>query len=250
MSVGVAPFDDRGCGQGTWSSGASQSKGRGRRRKATIRMRTRRCVATEAGRDSEFGGGRGQRCEGGAQLLPRGGGRVKAAEELPWPDSRVFSAPDRPEPAGFATDSVIWSVQILPRRTAGAAPRAESGHSFALGPCDGQRCEPVSRAGPFSRKPGSPVAARKGRCRGCREWYGAVHGPDGPIPGGEGSPKSPRGWSPAGRRAAPCARTSGGRGRRGCGTNVRPRASPPPPGPAGRPRSGRHGAHRAADGER
>ena len=131
-----------------------------------------------------------------------------------------------------------------------AAPRAESGHSFALGPCDGQRCEPVSRAGPFSRKPGSPVAARKGRCRGCREWYGAVHGPDGPIPGGEGSPKSPRGWSPAGRRAAPCARTSGGRGRRGCGTNVRPRAAPPPPGPAGRPRSGRHGAHRAADGER
>ena len=112
-------------------------------------MGTRRGVATEAGRDREFGGGRGLRSEGGAQLLPRGGGRVKAAEELPWPDSRVFSAPDRAEPAGFAPDSVIWAVRVLPLRTAGRLRGPNRGTPPRLGGAMGSGVSPSAGLGRF-----------------------------------------------------------------------------------------------------
>lgn len=100
-----------------------------------------------------------------------------------------------------------------------AALRTESGHSFAPGPRDGlsmgSDMSPVSRAGPFPGGRFPRLLRAKGRCRRQpgvvwgRSWAGR------PIPGGEVR-KSSGGWSPAGRRAAaPCARTSGGRGRSG-----------------------------------
>ena len=158
--------------------------------------------------------GEGEAGEGGElQLLPEGRSRVKAAEELPWPDSRVFSAPDRPGTGRFAPDSVIWAVRVLPRGTAGRLRGQNRGTPSRLGHAMGSDASPSAGLGRF---PGSRVP----RLPRARAGAGAAGSGMGPFMGR--TAPSPVAKVPGSLREAGVLREGG-----------RPRAPGPPAAGAG-----------------